>query len=196
MGLGKVLFIDEAYRLHEGRQSNSFKREAVGEIVDAMTKPRYMGNMVVILAGYGEDMEELLQSNQGLRSRFPTHIDFPHMSPDHCLQHLGNTISKLRIVLPAEVAEPGHQKQQIVQETFTQLTWTKNWANGRDVETVAKNIIGNVFMRAGESGIAPERTQLFVSFEELMQVLLAMLEERSRTNGLVNHRLQDLKGLI
>ncbi|RKK82176.1 hypothetical protein BFJ71_g15360 [Fusarium oxysporum] len=63
LGLGKVLFIDEAYRLI----GDSFHKEAIGELVDVMTKPRYAHNMVVILAGYSDEMEELLMLNPGLR---------------------------------------------------------------------------------------------------------------------------------
>ncbi|KAJ0144633.1 hypothetical protein HZ326_12620 [Fusarium oxysporum f. sp. albedinis] len=70
LGLGKVLFIDEAYRLI----GDSFHKEAIGELVDVMTKPRYAHNIVVILAGYSDEMEELLMLNPGLRSRFPTAI--------------------------------------------------------------------------------------------------------------------------
>lgn len=41
--LGKVLFIDEAYRLTSERGSSSLNSEAVGELVDSMTNPRYSG---------------------------------------------------------------------------------------------------------------------------------------------------------
>ncbi|KAK2478877.1 hypothetical protein H9L39_08251 [Fusarium oxysporum f. sp. albedinis] len=71
LGLGKVLFIDEAYRLI----GDSFHKEAIGELVDVMTKPRYAHNIVVILAGYSDEMEELLMLNPGLRSRFPTVLE-------------------------------------------------------------------------------------------------------------------------
>ncbi len=70
--LGKVLFIDEAYRLGE---ANAI--DAIGEMVDCMTKERFFGNLVVVLAGYKEDMEDLLRLNRGLRSRFSAHVDFP-----------------------------------------------------------------------------------------------------------------------
>lgn len=45
--LGKVLFIDEAYRLGQGH----FSKEAMGEIVDATTKDKYAKKMIIILAG-------------------------------------------------------------------------------------------------------------------------------------------------
>lgn len=48
--LGKVLFIDEAYRLAEG----VYAAEAISELVDSLTKPRFAGKIIVILAGYEE----------------------------------------------------------------------------------------------------------------------------------------------
>ncbi|CAH0027765.1 unnamed protein product [Clonostachys rhizophaga] len=180
-GLGKVLFIDEAYRLQGG--CSSFHNEAIGELVDIMTKPRYVGNMVVILAGYGDDMENLLASNQGLRSRFPTHIVFPHMTPGHCLQHLKHTLSKLNITFCDDnIEDSTSAKGDIVAEAFRQLIRTKGWANGRDVETVAKNIIGFVFMKAAEEK-ASGKPSLSVSFPDLVRFLLEMLRERNNIKG-------------
>ncbi|GLB05448.1 hypothetical protein AtubIFM57258_000734 [Aspergillus tubingensis] len=88
--LGKVLFIDGAYRLAGKSTGNcsSFANEAVGELVDCMTKPRYSRKLVIVLAGYSDDMDRLLHMNTGLRSRFPTDIVFPSMSPAHCLEYL------------------------------------------------------------------------------------------------------------
>lgn len=80
--LGKVLFIDEAYRLcsGSGEQTGSFTDEAVGELVDCMTKPRYFRKMIIVLAGYDCEMDALMRVNSGLRGRFPTEISFPSFS--------------------------------------------------------------------------------------------------------------------
>ena len=72
-GLGKVLFVDEAYRLGEGQ----FAKEAIDELVDSLTKPQFFGKLVVILAGYTENMNKLLKVNPGLSSRFPEEIIIP-----------------------------------------------------------------------------------------------------------------------
>ncbi|VUC31534.1 unnamed protein product [Clonostachys rosea] len=175
MGLGKVLFIDEAYRL----TADKFHKEAVDEIVDAMTKPRYVGNMVVILAGYGDEMEKLMQTNPGLRSRFPTHVTFPNLTPAHCLQLLRQTLAKLRITIPRDLDEPGSGTARALDELFNQLARTKGWANGRDIETIAKSIIGDVFVKAAEEEEGSPLGSLHVSFQELTKTLLEMLRERS-----------------
>jgi AAA+ superfamily predicted ATPase len=68
--LGKVLFIDEAYRLGEGH----FAAEAVNELVDLITKPQFANKIVIILAGYDHDMNKLMAVNPGLSSRFPEEV--------------------------------------------------------------------------------------------------------------------------
>ncbi|KAJ0303615.1 hypothetical protein Brms1b_011588 [Colletotrichum noveboracense] len=149
-GLGKVLFIDEAYRLATGTNGTSgsnFHMEAVGELVDAMTQPRYRNNMVIILAGYTREMECLLQTNPGLRSRFPEHITFEPMAPHACLQYLKNQLHKLRIGIVE-----GDDSSEIVHDLFESLSLTTGWASGRDVETLARRIISSVYMQQGKFG--------------------------------------------
>ncbi|KAI2606749.1 P-loop containing nucleoside triphosphate hydrolase protein [Hypoxylon sp. NC1633] len=79
--LGKVLFIDEAYRLASTSDSRSFASEAVGELVDILTQDRFRNNLVVVLAGYEEDINRLLATNPGLSSRFPETVNFENLTP-------------------------------------------------------------------------------------------------------------------
>lgn len=72
--LGGVLFIDEAYSLYRGKD-DSFGLEAIDALVKGMEDNR--NNLVVILAGYSNEMVEFLKSNSGLKSRFPNIIEFP-----------------------------------------------------------------------------------------------------------------------
>jgi stage V sporulation protein K len=80
--LGGVLFIDEAYSLARGGEKD-FGKEAIDALVKAMEDNK--DNLVLILAGYRHEMEWFLQTNPGLRSRFPIHIDFPDYSIDELL---------------------------------------------------------------------------------------------------------------
>ena len=72
--LGGVLFIDEAYAL-TNRGSNDYGQEAVDTLLKAMEDNRE--DLIVIVAGYTELMEEFVHSNPGLESRFNRFLDFP-----------------------------------------------------------------------------------------------------------------------
>ncbi len=75
--LDGVLFIDEAYALANGGASD-FGSEALATLLKRMEDERE--RLAVVLAGYDEPMARLLESNPGLRSRFPTHLTFPSYS--------------------------------------------------------------------------------------------------------------------
>ena len=82
---GSVLFIDEAYSLLSGREGQ-FGEEAINTLVMEMENCR--GDTLIILAGYPDQMEDLLRFNPGLRSRIGFHISFEDYSPDEMLQIL------------------------------------------------------------------------------------------------------------
>lgn len=72
---GSVLFIDEAYSLYTGGDSsNDYGREALATLIAEMENHR--DDMVVIMAGYTDDMNTLMKGNAGLRSRMPYMIEF------------------------------------------------------------------------------------------------------------------------
>lgn len=75
--LNGVLFIDEAYTLTNGQGGGNMKdygQEAVEEILKFMSDKE--GQIVVIVAGYKEEMQQFLKSNPGLESRFTTKVEF------------------------------------------------------------------------------------------------------------------------
>ncbi|MGV0810688.1 type VII secretion AAA-ATPase EccA [Mycolicibacterium boenickei] len=80
--LGGVLFIDEAYTLVQERdgRADPFGTEALDTLLARMENDR--DRLVVIIAGYSNDIDRLLESNDGLRSRFATRIEFDSYSPD------------------------------------------------------------------------------------------------------------------
>ena len=81
--LGGVLFIDEAYSLCRNKQ-DIFGLEAVDALVKGIEDNR--DNLVVILAGYIQEMTDFIENNPGLKSRFPNVIEFPDYSSEEMYQ--------------------------------------------------------------------------------------------------------------
>ncbi|OBH12949.1 type VII secretion AAA-ATPase EccA, partial [Mycobacterium sp. E1715] len=84
--LGGVLFIDEAYALVQERdgRTDPFGQEALDTLLARMENDR--DRLVVIIAGYSSDIDRLLETNEGLRSRFATRIEFDSYSPEEILE--------------------------------------------------------------------------------------------------------------
>lgn len=81
--IGGILFIDEAYSLARGGEKD-FGKEAIDTLVKAMED--YKDNLIVILAGYKDEMDWFLRTNPGLRSRFPIQIEFPDYTLEELIQ--------------------------------------------------------------------------------------------------------------
>jgi len=79
--MGGVLFIDEAYSLHNDGYSggDAFGAEAVQTLLKRAEDDR--DRLVIVLAGYTDDMDRFLRSNPGLASRFSTRVTFPSYQP-------------------------------------------------------------------------------------------------------------------
>lgn len=136
--LGKVLFVDEAYRLGQGQ----FAQEAIDELVDNITKPKFAGKLVIILAGYENDMNNLLRVNEGLSRRFADEISFPSLSPAHCLQLLEDKLKKSQIAFPS-VQDPAIYQELL--EPIAEMSRLPSWGNAGDVETLAKSMVRAVY---------------------------------------------------
>ena len=179
--LGKVLFIDEAYRLAGGSRGtsggNSFEAEAVGELVDCMTKPRYLKKMIIVLAGYDKDMDALMQVNAGLRGRFATEIVFPPMSAARMWEHLLQVLKKEDVEV-RDLVDPGLAEQENVLKLLHKLGMTTGWSNGRDIKTLAGVITGSVYKNAVLEDGEDEESMFRISTPELNGFLREMLRQR------------------
>lgn len=165
-GLGKVLFIDEAYRLGQGH----FAKEAIDELVDNITKPRFAGKMVIILAGYDKDMNNLLRVNEGLSSRFADEILFPSLRPEDCLQLLEDKLKESQIHFPS-MQDPSVNKRLL--ESIAEMSRLPSWGNARDVQTLAKSMVRAVYQTN-----TTKVNQLLLPADTALNCIRSMLSER------------------
>jgi hypothetical protein len=168
--LGRVLFVDEAYRLAEGH----FAKEAMDEIVDCLTKERYQNKILVILAGYDDDINRLMNQNPGLTSRFPETISFHHMPPRHCHKLLLQCLSMMK--LDTTELESSPTLDIMLLDLFGRLVQTSSWGNARDVQTLAKTIFSRVMRTKTRTSSSPAR---IVTEDVVLEVLNLMIAERS-----------------
>ncbi|KAL2278628.1 hypothetical protein FJTKL_14346 [Diaporthe vaccinii] len=135
--LGKVLFIDEAYRLADKR----YGKEAVDEIVNLVTLPKYKNRMVVVLAGYDQDINHLMATNPGFGSRFSEVLQFSNLSPHHCQELL------VRLLQDKKLEVSGLRSPRVaakIEASFQTLSRLPGWGNARDIENLATSLFGKV----------------------------------------------------
>ena len=124
--IGGVLFIDEAYSLVDDR-SGSFGDEAINTIVQEMENHRE--DVVVIFAGYPDEMEKFLQKNPGLRSRIAFHVPFEDYDADE-LCKIAALIGKNKGI---SLEDAALQKLGTIFETARKQN---DFGNGREVRNV------------------------------------------------------------
>lgn len=172
--LGKVLFIDEAYRLGDGL----FAKEAMDEIVGLMTHERFMNKMVIVLAGYENEMNSLLGVNPGLSSRFSEELLFQNMTSDQCLELLDKELRKHEIVIP-ELTDNTSLSYLEMQGIITCISALPSWGNARDVKTLGKRMTQKAFVNTASD----ESSDL--TAEEALCVMKTMLHEQLARQGAV-----------
>lgn len=148
--LGKVLFVDEAYRLTEGH----FATEAVNELTDLLTKPQFKGKLVVVLAGYEDQMDEMMSVNPGLASRFPETITFEALTSKQCMGILAKQIQQNGLSCPS--FEACHSAEALeVHDIFERMIYVRSWGNARDVQSIGQKIMRHIFGREHTSDELP-----------------------------------------
>src|SRR6202011_4821421 len=81
--MGGVLFIDEAYHIYRVDNERDYGQEAVEMLLQVMENQRQ--DLVVIMAGYKQQMDRFFSDVPGLSSRIAHHVDFPDYGPDELL---------------------------------------------------------------------------------------------------------------
>ena len=132
---GGILFIDEAYALANGQQGD-FGQEAIDILNKAMEDNRE--DLIVIAAGYHDEMQDFLDANPGLRSRFNRTIEFPNYDAAELVEIMSNRAKSLDYTLTDDAV-------QYVQDTFTRILACppENFGNARSVRNYLDRVIHN-----------------------------------------------------
>jgi SpoVK/Ycf46/Vps4 family AAA+-type ATPase len=136
---GGVLFVDEAYALSQG-SAGDYGKEAVETILKRMEDHR--GEFIVIAAGYPDNMDDFLESNPGLKSRFDKTFNFEDYNPDQLMEIcLG--------MFRAESLIPDSQAQSHLRNYLTSLHENKDkfFGNARSVRKVVEEAVKNQHLR-------------------------------------------------
>ncbi|WP_235912568.1 AAA family ATPase [Velocimicrobium porci] len=163
--IGGVLFIDEAYSLTNGNVSNDFGQEAVDTIVKMMEDHR--DDLVIIVAGYKEEMKQFLDSNTGLLSRFNKFIEFPDYSNQELMDILNKMAAQSGVLLTPEA-------EQYIQKELLMLSKEEmeRFGNARGVRNVFEKIMVNQANRIV--------TYMNPSIEQLQEIQIVDVEHTIR----------------
>ncbi|MGG1678589.1 AAA family ATPase [Neobacillus sp. NRS-1170] len=160
--LGGVLFIDEAYSLLS-HTAGDFGKEVIDTLVDEMTK--HNENLVVVLAGYPIEMEELLESNPGLRSRFKKFFFFPDYSSEEMLSIME--------------AYAGRFQYQLTKEAIMLLRETMEAENYKGNGRFATNLVDEIIQAQAARLMTGQEANLldnflFLDMEDVKNALMKM----------------------
>lgn len=171
-----VLFIDEAYMLAgSDHGENSFKNEALTEIVAFMDNPENRKTCCIIMAGYEKDMSALYSSNEGMRSR---------IEPIHFSDY---TAEEAFDIFALFCKKGGYKMADGVRENylhlFEKLKAGKYYANGRTARTVFEKTLENLRHRVVSGDVSVEDAKCIVlddllDEKEAMQIVCAPSDDR------------------
>ncbi|MBD2057219.1 AAA family ATPase [Oculatella sp. FACHB-28] len=132
--LDGVLFIDEAYALVPREAGRDFGQEAIDVLLKRMED--YRDRLVVIVAGYTDEMEAFIESNPGLKSRFNRYFYFNDYTPEELLAIFERMAGKSHFKLTPEAREK-------LLKIFNQLydNRDKNFGNARMVRNLFEKSI-------------------------------------------------------
>ncbi len=158
--IGGVLFIDEAYSLAANTGENDFGREAIETVLKGMEDNRK--DLVVIVAGYEDLMEQFISSNPGLESRFNRYFLFEDYNGQELYEIFLSMCRKNKYTLTVEA-------QEYAKALFERLYRDRgeNFGNARDVRNIFENVIGIHADRIAADSDIDERELTLVMREDL-----------------------------
>ena len=163
---GGVLFIDEAYALAANKQDGDFGQEAIDILNKAMED--FRDDLIVIAAGYHDEMQEFLDANPGLRSRFNRTIEFPNYTAEELVEIICNRAAKLDYNFEPEALE-------FIKNKFNQVLSfpPENFGNARSVRNYLNNAINNQANRLVSETNLQEDELMTIKVEDLENLVLS-----------------------
>ena len=161
---GSILFIDEAYGLYQHDMGRDYGKEAIQTLIAEMENHR--DDFCVIMAGYEDEMKEMLQANQGLESRIPYILHFPNYNREE-LETIFFKMLGDKFEYTDDLKEGVHQFfQDIAEETMND----KSFSNARLVRNLFERAWGKAAYRqslsGGEGPIVIRKEDLLCASEE------------------------------
>ncbi len=146
--LGGVLFIDEVYTLAQGGD-NDFGKQAIDVLLKELEDRR--GEFVCIVAGYTDQMRTFLDSNPGLRSRFPRTIDFAPYSSDE----LGRIARGMAADMDNRLSDDGEAElvRRLADEERRGGFERKTWGNARSIRNIVELASQHRDLRIASAGL-------------------------------------------
>ncbi|WP_433229853.1 AAA family ATPase [Actinomadura formosensis] len=178
--IGGVLFIDEAYTLTQSPLKGDYGHEAIAELVKLMEDHR--DDLVVVVAGYQQEMAEFLAANPGLDSRFPKQIHFPDYTDDELITVFGQLAA-------ADGFELAPGTEEVLRAMLRRAPRGPSFGNGRlmrnmldiavanQADRVASAAVGAGKERGGEPAEPPTREELVTLTADDLPPLLEHPEE-------------------
>lgn len=139
--LGGVLFIDEAYSL----AGDQFGEEAIDTLVADIEN--YRNDLMVIIAGYSDDMDVFLSKNQGLSSRFPNEIIFEDYSVDEMLSIFENMLTSKGLEVQSDALP-------LMRDIIERESQSTDFGNARGIRNLTQKIMENQNFRLYNDSIS------------------------------------------
>ena len=155
--MGGILFIDEAYTLAKGgKDSNDYGKEVIEILLKAMEDNR--GKFTVILAGYTNEMRNLMKLNPGLESRINLKVNFEDYSNEELLTIAENMAEKEDYKL----TEDG--KVSFMKKINAQMV-DENFANARTARNILEDAVREKAFRMGDESVSKEELTILDSVD-------------------------------
>ena len=129
--LGGVLFIDEAYQLIPSSEKD-YSNECVATLVREMTE--HKNNLVIIFAGYKDEMEKFININPGMKSRITNRVHFKDYTTDELFQIFKQNSDRSKFLIEDGV-------ESLLKDIFKRKSINRDFGNARFVENLFQEVI-------------------------------------------------------